>query len=258
MVCTCLHSLVEILNIETTKDRHFLSTAMQIHTSMDCGFNKNANTVTLGIQSLELAQPLIQENIQYSSITSTRTFRRILKMLNNTMHCCFVFLSERFIVLAFHQRETWSLNFPSLVGWLFPIFYPGFLEKAGSSYHALTFVTIDQLQLNMIGDQEANNIYVLQHSDYKKCTNKHSIEGKSARREQNECQAAENPIREGALGTDHLSPTACHACLVPLTPGPRRHYAMIFFPHSTSNPFQLRSHHISIAITATEYIGEFY
>lgn len=209
-----------------------------IHTSMDCGFNKNASTVTLGIQSLELAQPLIQENIQYSSITSTRTLRSIYKMLNNTMHC-FNFLSKRFIVLAFNQRDTWSLNFPSLVGWLSPIFYLGFLEKAGSSHYALTFVTIDQLQLNMIRDQEVNNIYVLQHNDYKKCTNKRSIEGKSSRREQHECQATENSIREGALRTDHLSPTACHACLVPLIPPPRRHYAMNFFPHSTSNPFLL-------------------
>lgn len=246
-VCACINSLVESLTTETMTDRHFLfffflnkeSTATLIHTFMDCGFNKNSNTVTLDIQSLELAHPLIQENIQYCSITSIRTLKSICKMLNNTMHCCFVFLSKRFIVLAFHQRDTWSLTFPSLVGWLSPIFYLGFLEKVGSSHHALTFVTIHQLQLNTIGDQDINNIYVLQHNDYKKSRNKHSIEGNSSRREQHRCQAAESPIREGKLRTDHLSPTACHTCSVLLIPSPYRDYAMNPFLHSTSNPFPL-------------------
>lgn len=127
--------------------------------------------VTFGIHSLELASTLLQENMWYSRITLTRTLTSICKMLNNTEHHCFVFLSERLILLVFHQRDMWSLTFPSFVGWQSHPFYLGFLKKAGSSHLALTFVTIDQLQLNITRDWDTNNIYVLQLNDYKRCPN---------------------------------------------------------------------------------------
>lgn len=132
---------------------------------------KKAKIVTFGIHSLELASTLLQENMWYYRITLTRTLKSICKMLNNTEHHCFVFLSERLILLVFHQRDMWSLTFPSFVGWQSHPFYLGFLKKAGSSHLALTFVTIDQLQLNITRDWDTNNIYVLQLNDYKRCPN---------------------------------------------------------------------------------------
>lgn len=169
-------------------------------------------------------------------------------MLNNTEHHCFVFLSERLILLVFHQRDMWSLTFPSFVGWQSHPFYLGFLKKAGSSHLALTFVTIDQLQLNITRDWDTNNIYVLQLNDYKRCPNqlRKSPYGESSMgaRQQKACAGKVSHLKS------HCSPCCLFSTFDTTT---TQRSCRDLFSHLMSSPvpFQLRSHYTSVAGTAT-------
>ena len=146
----------------------------------------------------------------------------------------------------------WSLTFPRFVGWQSQLFYLGFLEKTGSPHHAVTFVTIDQLQLNMVGDWDIN-IYIsnlMTMREVQLSTQRREGpqgEGSAGVRE----QRAHAGKMHGARTARVLLPTTllgrwhwcrCHTEIMLWSPPPTHKYPIFFL-------FQLRSCHSSVAVT---------
>lgn len=150
---------------------------------------------------------------------------------------CACFSSERYV----------KFNFPYFFGWQSYPFYLGFLKKAGSPHLALTFVTIDQLQLNITRDWDTNNIYVLQLNDYKRCPNqlRKGPYGDSSMgaRQQKACAGKVSHLKS------HCSPCCLFSTFDTTT---TQRSCRDLFSHSMSSPvpFQLRSHYTSVAGTA--------